>query len=86
MIAGRPEWASSQLRDLRAVSRRAPLVLLDFQGRESRTGNFSDNADAGSLLHELCGHDTVIAESTAMYVSGRPSARPNSKPAPEVAL
>ena len=76
-------------RDWRAMTSRAKIIFLDFQGRHG-TAPLWANGEAGKLIRAVMGDDAPIPESMAMYnnvsTGGAPSFRLSSKPEPEVRL
>ncbi|HZR18961.1 MAG TPA: beta-galactosidase [Verrucomicrobiae bacterium] len=85
MNSGSISGQCQNFRDYKAICARAELILLDHQAR-GEDGDFSQNADAGQLLHQLLGWDKLIPESMAMYQAGRPTFRKSSKPRLEAQL
>lgn len=73
---------NSTFRDIREISRRSEIMLLDNQSRSDATG-FSENALAGKTIGNLLGPDKIIIESMAMYQHGRPQFRYSAKSAAE---
>jgi hypothetical protein len=86
MIGSDPIGQGAAFRDIREICRRAKLVLLDSQSR-SDSGGFTQNIEAGLLIHNLTGWDTITPESMAMYEHNGPFPfRVASKPEPEARL
>jgi len=86
MVGSDPVGQGSGFRDLRRLAGRARMLLLDSQSRP-QGGSFQQNSEAGMLLHNLAGWDTLIAESMAMYEHNGPYPfRLASKPEPEARL
>jgi hypothetical protein len=54
--------------DIRAIAKRAKMLLVDSQGRDGN--GFEQNSLNGALLHQLIGWDKIIAESMATYTRG----------------
>lgn len=69
-------------RDLKEISERAEMIMLDSQAR-SDEGGFQQNSISGRLLHELLGWEKLIPESMALYQNGKTTFRLSSKPAQE---
>ncbi|MFS0724758.1 alpha-amylase family protein [Paenibacillus sp. 1P07SE] len=70
---------------LKAVTERSKIVLCDQQSREAEQG-FEQNGVSGSLIHQLAGWDTVVAESMANYAKGKHMFRKASNPSAESQL
>jgi Hypothetical glycosyl hydrolase 6 len=85
MNGGDVATQSRRFRDHKAICERTPILMLDSQYRQERSG-FQANGDAGKLLHGLLGWDTLVPESTAMYDAGVPTFRVGSKPAAEARM
>jgi hypothetical protein len=71
-------------RDYHGICARTEMLLLDHQARGG--GSFSQNAEAGQLIHNLLGWSKLVPESMAMYQAGRPTFRKTSVSAPEARL
>ncbi|MGW0229303.1 alpha-amylase family protein [Actinopolymorpha singaporensis] len=76
---------SRRFRDHKAICERTPIIMLDSQYRQERSG-FQANGDSGKVLHGLLGWDALVPESTAMYDAGTPTFRLGSKPEPEARM
>lgn len=85
MNSGSVSEMARSFRDMKAISERAEILLLDHQSRSDSTG-FQQNADAGKLVHGLLGWDKVATESMALYQAGRTSFRVAAKPAAEARM
>lgn len=85
MNSGNFYQQSLRFRDLKAISERSEILMLDYQTRGGDT-DFYNNGDAGKMLHGLLGWDKIIPESMAQYQSRTPTFRLSSKPGPEVHL
>lgn len=91
MHSGAPYGESLAFHDLRAIGRRAEMMMLDDQRRQNESG-FARNADVGQLAHGIMGWDKVAAESMAMYQlgdagdAGSPTFRFSAKPPAEARL
>ncbi len=85
MMSGSITSLSRSFRDLRAVSKRAGILMLDHQRRDDDTG-FQQNGDTGKRVHGMLGWDKLAPESMAMYESGPGYYRVASKPAPEARM
>jgi hypothetical protein len=72
-------------RDFKEICRRAQIILLDHQARNTAEG-FQANGQAGKLVHGLLGWDKLVPESMAMYQAGVPTFRLASKPEPEARM
>jgi len=66
MLGGDLVSQGRQLRDIRAICKRSPMVMLDDQSRSVSVG-FHENAEMGKRLHGLLGWDKIMPESMAMY-------------------
>lgn len=69
MNSGSVSSQARSFRDLREISKRAQIMMLDHQRRDDDTG-FQQNGDTGKRVHELMGWDKLAPESMAMYQSG----------------
>lgn len=69
MNSGSVSSQARSFRDLREISRRAHILMLDHQRRDDDTG-FQQNGDTGKRVHELMGWDKLAPESMALYQSG----------------
>jgi hypothetical protein len=69
MNSGSVSSQARSFRDLREISRRAHIMMLDHQRRDDDSG-FQQNGDTGKRVHELMGWDKLAPESMAMYQSG----------------
>lgn len=69
MNSGSVSSQARSFRDLREISRRAQIMMLDHQRRDDDTG-FQQNGDTGKRVHELMGWDKLAPESMALYQSG----------------
>ena len=69
MMSGSMTSLARSFRDLRAVSKRAGILMLDHQRRDDDTG-FQQNGDTGKRVHGMLGWDKLAPESMAMYQSG----------------
>lgn len=85
MNSGSVTQQARSFRDLRAICRRADILMLDHQRRDDDTG-FQQNGDTGKRVHALLGWDKLAPESMAMYQSGPGYFRLASKPAAEARL
>ncbi len=85
MIGGDMVSQSKRFRDMKEISERADMLMLDMQARNS-TSSFYENGEAGKTLHNLLGWDKLIPESMAMYQAGQPTFRKASKPEPEAKM
>jgi hypothetical protein len=85
MNGGDITYQAEQFRDLRAICRRAEIIMLDDQRRANASG-FQRNGEVGKLVHGLLGWDKLIPESMAMYQTTSPTFRFASKPEAEVRL
>ncbi|MBI5691996.1 MAG: beta-galactosidase [Verrucomicrobia bacterium] len=85
MISGSVGASAASFRDVREISRRAEILMLDHQARRDDSG-FQHNGDAAKRLHGVLGWEKLIPESMAMYQAGRPAFRLASKPAAEARL
>lgn len=85
MNSGSVSSQASSFRDLKEISRRASILMLDHQRRDNATG-FQQNGDTGKRVHSLIGWDKLAPESMAMYENGRMNFRAASKPAVEARM
>jgi hypothetical protein len=85
MNSGSVTAQARSFRDLREISKRAGIMMLDHQRRDDDTG-FQQNGDTGKRVHSLLGWDKLAPESMAMYQSGPGYYRVASKPAPEARM
>jgi len=85
MMSGSVTSLARSFRDLREVSKRAGILMLDHQRRDDDTG-FQQNGDTGKRVHGVLGWDKLAPESMAMYQSGPGYYRVASKPAPEARM
>ena len=85
MNSGSVSAQARSFRDLREISKRAHIMMLDHQRRDDDTG-FQQNGDTGKRVHGLLGWDKLAPESMAMYQSGPGYYRVASKPAPEARM
>ena len=85
MNSGSVTCQARSFRDMREVSKRAEIMMLDHQRRDDDTG-FQQNGDTGKRVHSLLGWDKLAPESMAMYESGPGYYRVASKPAPEARM
>lgn len=89
MNSGSVTDEASSFRDLRAICLRSEMLLLDHQSRTESTG-FSQNVEAGMLVHSLLGGEKLVPESMALYQApsrpGQISFRLASKPADEARM
>ena len=85
MMSGSVSSLARSFRDLREVSKRAGILMLDHQRRDDDTG-FQQNGDTGKRVHQMLGWDKLAPESMAMYQSGPGYYRVASKPAPEARM
>jgi len=69
MLSGDLTGQGRRFRDVKAISERSEMVLLDDQGRNDATG-FQRNAELGKRLHGLAGWDKLMPESMATYQRG----------------
>lgn len=78
---------SAGFRDYREISRRAGMIMLDYQARTIANG-LQHNAEMGLLIHDLLGWDKLIPESMAMYYHNgwNPVFRVSSQVEPEARL
>jgi hypothetical protein len=78
---------SAGFRDYREISRRAGMIMLDYQARSIANG-LQHNAETGLLIHDLLGWDKLIPESMAMYYHNgwNPVYRVSSQTEPEARL
>jgi hypothetical protein len=85
MTGGAISSQSASLRDLKEISERAGMMLLDNQSRNN-AGGIQENALTGKMVRSIFGWDKVMAESMAMYQQGVPQFRLASKPKPEARM
>jgi hypothetical protein len=85
MNSGSVSNQARSFRDLREISKRAHIMMLDHQRRDDHTG-FQQNGDTGKRVHGLLGWDKLAPESMALYQSGPGYFRVASKPAPEARM
>jgi hypothetical protein len=85
MNSGSVSAEAGSFRDLKEISKRAHIVMLDHQARTDSTG-FQQNGDTGKRVHSLLGWDKLAPESMAMYENGRTNFRLASKPAAEARM
>ena len=85
MNSGSVTAQARSFRDLREISRRADIMMLDHQRRDDDTG-FQQNGDTGKRVHALLGWDKMAPESMAMYQSGPGYYRVAAKPAAEARM
>ena len=85
MNSGSVSSQARSFRDLREISRRADIMMLDHQRRDDETG-FQQNGDTGKRVHALLGWDKMAPESMAMYQSGPGYYRVAAKPAAEARM
>ena len=85
MNSGSVTAQARSFRDLREISKRAEIMMLDHQRRDDDTG-FQQNGDTGKRVHALMGWDKLAPESMAMYQSGPGYYRVAAKPAPEARM
>jgi hypothetical protein len=85
MNSGSVTAQARSFRDLKAISARADIMMLDHQRRDDDTG-FQQNGDTGKRVHEMLGWDKLAPESMAMYQSGPGYYRVASKPAAEARM
>jgi hypothetical protein len=85
MNSGSVTAQARSFRDLREISRRADIMMLDHQRRDDDTG-FQQNGDTGKRVHALLGWDKLAPESMAMYQSGPGYYRVAAKPAAEARM
>jgi len=85
MMSGSVSSLARSFRDLREVSKRADILMLDHQRRDDDTG-FQQNGDTGKLVHGVLGWDKLAPESMSMYQSGPGYYRVASKPAAEARM
>ena len=69
MNSGSVTSQARSFRDLKAICRRADIMMLDHQRRDDDTG-FQQNGDTGKRVHGLLGWDKLAPESMALYQSG----------------
>lgn len=85
MISGDVMNNSNRFIDTHAILKRAAIIMLDHQRRNTVDG-FTDNTETGKRLHEQAGWDVLIPESTPQYQLGAPTFRQASMPPAEVRL
>jgi hypothetical protein len=85
MNSGSVTAQARSFRDLKEISRRAGIMMLDHQRRDDDSG-FQQNGDTGKRVHSLLGWDRLAPESMAMYQSGPGYYRVASKPAAEARM
>lgn len=85
MMSGSVTSLARSFRDLRAIAKKADILMLDHQGRDDDTG-FQQNGDTGARVHELLGYDKLAPESMAMYQNTPGYFRVASKPAAEARM
>lgn len=85
MNSGSVTAQARSFRDLREITKRAAIMMLDHQRRDDDTG-FQQNGDTGKRVHAILGWDKLAPESMAMYQSGPGYYRVASKPAPEARM
>ncbi len=85
MNSGSVTAQARSFRDLKEISARADIMMLDHQRRDDDTG-FQQNGDTGKRVHEMLGWDKLAPESMAMYQSGPGYYRVASKPAAEARM
>jgi hypothetical protein len=85
MNSGSVTAQARSFRDLREITKRAAIMMLDHQRRDDDTG-FQQNGDTGKRVHSILGWDKLAPESMAMYQSGPGYYRVASKPAPEARM
>jgi hypothetical protein len=85
MNSGSVSNQARSFRDLREISKRAHIMMLDHQRRDDDTG-FQQNGDTGKRVHGLLGWDKLAPESMALYQSGPGYFRVASKPAAEARM
>ena len=85
MNSGSISEQSRSFRDLKAISERAEILLLDHQTRTDASG-FQQNGDTGKMVHGLLGWEKLLPESMALYQAGHTPFRLASKPANEARL
>jgi hypothetical protein len=85
MNSGSVTAQARSFRDLREISARAGIMMLDHQRRDDDTG-FQQNGDTGKRVHEMLGWNKLAPESMAMYQSGPGYYRVASKPAAEARM
>jgi len=85
MNGGSVSSQARSFRDFKSICERGEIILLDHQ-RRSDTGAFSENSDAGKLIHGLLGWNKLIPESMPMYhLAGEPF-RLSAKPPAEARM
>jgi hypothetical protein len=85
MNSGSVTAQARSFRDLKDITARADIMMLDHQRRDDDTG-FQQNGDTGKRVHTLLGWDKLAPESMAMYESGPGYYRVASKPAAEARM
>ncbi|HEU0141694.1 MAG TPA: beta-galactosidase, partial [Bryobacteraceae bacterium] len=85
MNSGSISNQARSFRDLREISKRAHIMMLDHQRRDDDTG-FQQNSDTGKRVHGLLGWDKLAPESMALYQTGPGYFRLASKPAAEARM
>jgi hypothetical protein len=85
MNSGSISQQARSFRDLREISKRAAILMLDHQRRDDDTG-FQQNGETGKRVHSLLGWDKLAPESMAMYQAGPGFFRVASKSAPEARM
>ncbi len=66
MLGGDFVNQGQRFRDVKAITERSEMIMLDDQGRSEWIG-FHENAEMGKRLHGLLGWDKTIPESMATY-------------------
>ena len=69
MNSGSVTTQARSFRDLREITKRAEIMMLDHQRRDDDTG-FQQNGDTGKRVHSILGWDKLAPESMAMYQAG----------------
>ncbi len=85
MLGGEIVSQSQRFRDIKALTERSEIIMLDMQARRGYSG-LQQNGEAGKLLHGLLGWQKLMPESMAMYQAGQPTFRVASKPEPEARM
>ncbi|MCL4850134.1 MAG: Tat pathway signal protein [Bryobacteraceae bacterium] len=85
MNSGSISNQARSFRDLREISKRAHIMMLDHQRRDDDTG-FQQNGDTGKRVHGLLGWNKLAPESMALYQTGPGYFRLASKPAAEARM
>jgi Hypothetical glycosyl hydrolase 6 len=85
MNSGSVTAEAQSFRDLKAISARADILMLDHQHRDDDTG-FQQNGDTGKRVHGVLGWNKIAPESMAMYETGPGYYRVASKPAAEARM